>query len=78
MDRSIYLWKRLSELFESKNSLNKTFFIRKIVNSKYKDGFSMEEHLSSIQNMVDQLTIIEIVLDDELLTLLLLNSLPNS
>ena len=41
------LWKRLSELFEYKNSLNKTFIIRKIVNLKYKDGSSMAEHLSS-------------------------------
>jgi len=47
IDQSIYhhvlgetlaynLWKRLSEL--SKNSLNKTFLIRKLVNLKYKDG----------------------------------------
>ena len=72
------LWKRLSELFESKNSLNKAFLIRKIVNLKYKDGFSMAEHLSNFQNMVNQFTTMEIVLDDELLALLLLSSLPDS
>jgi len=47
IDQSIYqhmsgetlaynLLKTLSELFESKNSLNKAFFIKKIVNLKYK------------------------------------------
>ena len=73
------LWKRLSELFESKNSLNKTFLIRKIVNLKYKDVSPMvAEHLSHFQNMVNQLTTMEIVLDDELLALLLLSSLPDS
>jgi len=75
---SYNLLKRLSELFESKNSLNKAFLIRKIVNLKYKDGSSMAEHLSSFQNMVNQLTTMEIILDDELLALLLLSSLPNS
>ena len=89
IDQSIYhhvsgetlaynLWKRLSELFESKNSLNKAFLIRKLVNLKYKDGSSVAEHLSSFQNMVNQLTTMEIVLDDELLALLLLSSLPDS
>jgi len=73
-----YLWKRLSELFESKNSLNKAFLIRKIVNLKYKDGSSMAEHLSSFQNMVNQLITMEIILDDELLALLLLSSLLDS
>jgi len=64
IDQSIYhlvssetlaynLWKRLSELFDSKNSLNKAFLIRKIVNLKYKDGSSMAEHLSNFQNMVN-------------------------
>ena len=75
---SYNLLKRLSELFESKNSLNKAFLIRKIVNLKYKDGSSMAEHLSSFQNMVNQLTTMEIILDDELLALLLLSSLLDS
>ncbi|CAJ1939908.1 unnamed protein product [Sphenostylis stenocarpa] len=35
------LWKKLNELFESKNSLNKAFLIRKLVNLKYKDGSSV-------------------------------------
>jgi len=72
------LWKRLSELFKSKNSLNKAFLIKKIVNLKYKDGSSIAEHLRSFQNMVNQFITMEIVLDDELLALLLLSSLPNS
>jgi len=38
----------------------------------------MAEHLSSFQNMVNQLTTMEIVLDDEILALLLLSSLPDS
>ena len=57
-------WKRLSELFEFKSSLNMTFLIKKIVNLKYKNGSLVVEHFSSFQNMVNQLTTMEIVLDD--------------
>nr|KYP40135.1 Retrovirus-related Pol polyprotein from transposon TNT 1-94 [Cajanus cajan] len=72
------LWKKLSELFESKNAQNKAFLIRKLVNLKYKDGSSMAGHLSNFQNLVNQLNTMEIVLDDELLALLLLSLLPYS
>lgn len=58
IDQSIYhhvlgeilaykLWKRLNELFKSKNSLNKALLITKLVNLKYKDGSSMREHLKN-------------------------------
>nr|KYP59402.1 Retrovirus-related Pol polyprotein from transposon TNT 1-94 [Cajanus cajan] len=47
------LWKKLSELFESKNAQNKAFLIQKLVNLKYKDGSSVAEHLSNFQNLVN-------------------------
>nr|KYP63999.1 Retrovirus-related Pol polyprotein from transposon TNT 1-94 [Cajanus cajan] len=86
IDQSIYhhvssdvnpfnLWKKLSELFESKNAQNKAFLIRKLVNLKYNDGFLMAKHLSNFQNLVNQLNTMEIVLKDELLTLLLFSLL---
>lgn len=68
------LWKRLSELFEHKNSLNNAFLIMKVVNSEYKYDPLMVEYASSFQNMVNQFLTVEIALDEELLTLLLLNS----
>ena len=45
---------------------------------KYKEGFSITEHTSEFQGLVDQLTTMKIILDDELETLLLLNSLPDN
>nr|KYP59117.1 Retrovirus-related Pol polyprotein from transposon TNT 1-94 [Cajanus cajan] len=72
------LCKKLSELFESKNAQNKVFHIRKLVNLKYKDGSSVAEHLRNFQNLVNQLNTVKLVLDDELLALLLLSSLPDS
>lgn len=48
------LWKRLNDLFESKNSLNNAFLIRKLINMKYKYGSSVVEHFNSFHNMVNR------------------------
>ena len=45
---------------------------------KYREGHNITEHTSEFQGLVDQLTTIKIILDDELQALLLLSSLPNS
>ena len=49
-----------------------------LVNLKYKEGCSITEHTSEFQGLVDQLTTMKIILDDELQALLLLSSLPDS
>ena len=45
---------------------------------KYKKIRSITKHISEFQGLVDQLTTMKIILDDELQTLLLLSSLPDS
>ena len=72
------MWQKLADLYERKNVQNKAYLIRKLVNMKYKEGNSMPEHLSSFQEIVNQLTTNEITLSDELQALLLLSSLPDS
>ena len=52
--------------------------MKRLVNLKYKEGLSITEHTSEFQDLVDQLTTMEIILDDELQALLLLSSLPDS
>lgn len=49
-----------------------------LVNLKYNEGHSITQHTSEFQGLVDQLTTIKIILDDELQALLLLSSLPDS
>ena len=58
--------------------MNKIFLFRKLVNSKYKEGTSIAEHLNEIKSIVNQLTAMKITFDDELQALLLLSSLPES
>ncbi|KAL6187111.1 hypothetical protein ACLB2K_043226 [Fragaria x ananassa] len=65
-------------MYECKTAQNKASFIRRLVNTKYMDGQSVSEHLSDCQGMVNQLTNMKMVLDDELQALLLLSSLPDS
>ena len=52
--------------------------MKSLVNLKYKEGRSRTEHTSKFQGLVDQLTIIKIILDDELQVLLLFSSLSDN
>ena len=58
--------------------VNKEFLFRKLVNSKYKEGTPIAEHLNEIKSIVNQLAAMKITFDDELQALLLLSSLPES
>lgn len=71
------LWKKLEELFERKTNENKLFLVKKLINLKYDEGTSISSHLSEVQSIMNQLSSMKIVLDDELQALLLLSSLPD-
>ena len=47
-------------------------------NLKYKDGNSVAKHLSNFQGLLNELSTMKLELDDEVQTLLLLSSLPDS
>ena len=70
------LWKKLEELYERKIVGNKAFLIRKLVNLKFNEGTCITEHLSEMKTIINQLSTMKMVLDDELQALLLLSSLP--
>ena len=72
------LWHKLESMYERKTAQNKAFLIRKLVNSKFKDGNSVAEHLSDFQSLINQLSTMKMVIDDEMQALLLLSSLPDS
>ncbi|CAL2227219.1 unnamed protein product [Prunus armeniaca] len=72
------LWTKLLSMYEWKTSQNKASVIRRLVNLKYRDGRSVIEHLSDFQGLINLLTNMKMVLDDELQALVLLSSLPDS
>ncbi|KAI5327124.1 hypothetical protein L3X38_026520 [Prunus dulcis] len=65
-------------MYERKTAQNKASVIRRLVNLKYRDGRSVTEHLSDFQGLINLLTNMKMVLDDELQALVLLSSLPDS
>ena len=72
------LWRKLETIYEQPAAQNKANLTKRLVNLKYIEGRSITEHTSEFQGLVDQLTTIMIILDDELQTRLLLSSLPDS
>lgn len=70
------LWKKLEDFVREKVTRNKVFFIGKLVNLKFKVYGSIVEHLNKVQCIVNQLSTMKMVLDDDLETLLL-SSVPD-
>ena len=72
------MWRKLESIYEQPTPQNKANLMKRLVNLKYKEGRSIAEHTSEFQGLVNQLTTMNISLDDELQALLLLSSLPDS
>ncbi len=72
------LWEKIQNMYWKKSSINKSFALKQIIRLRYKDGASMNEHLSSFQGLLNQAVNVGLKLDDEVQTLLLFSSLPDS
>jgi hypothetical protein len=72
------LWQKLESMYERKTAVNKASVIKQLAKLEYRDGSSVIEHLNVFQGHINQLTAMEINLDDEVQALLLLSSLPDS
>ncbi|KAK8690513.1 hypothetical protein V6N13_074045 [Hibiscus sabdariffa] len=72
------LWSKLESMIQKKTPRNKAHLVRRLVKLEYNDGQSMIEHLNNFKGLVNQLSKIEMKIDDELQALLLLSSLPES
>ncbi|RDX94958.1 hypothetical protein CR513_22583, partial [Mucuna pruriens] len=72
------LWEKIESLYASKCGNNKLFLLNSIVSLKFKEGTSLSNHLNELQGIIDQMSRMGIKFEDEILGLLLLNSLPES
>jgi hypothetical protein len=72
------LWTKLEALYERKTTQNEASTIRRLVNLKYRETRNVSKHLSDFQRLINQLTNMKMVLEDELQALLLLSSLPDN
>jgi len=71
-------WSKLEFMIQKKTPRNKASLVIRLMKLDYTDYQSMMEHLNSVKGLINQLTKIDMKIDDELQALLLLSSLPES
>lgn len=72
------LQNKLDELYILKLNNNKSFYFIKLMNLKYRKSTSIANHLNKMQEYMDQLLEMGMKDNNEMLTLMLLVSLPES
>lgn len=72
------LWKKLEDMHQTKIARNKALLMRRLVNMKLRSGISVAERTSEFQSPVNQLSSVEMLIGDEMQSLLLLSSLLES
>lgn len=70
-------WFKISSVFEQKGLSAQVFLRRKLVNLRFEESGSMQTHLNTIRDIVDELASIGVVIKDEELAIIALCSLPN-
>ncbi|VFQ96458.1 unnamed protein product [Cuscuta campestris] len=68
----------LSNMYKNPSTANKVFLIRKLVNTRMKNGTSVTEHINKLNSILARLLSVGIKFDDEVQALLLLSSLPDT
>ena len=70
--------KVLSGIYEKSSANNKMHLMKKLFNLKMAENASVAQHLNQFNTITNQLLFVEIDFDDEIRTLIVLASLPNS
>lgn len=78
IDNAYNLWVKLESLIQKKTPRNKALLLRRLVKLDYKDGENMIEHLNNFKGLINQLDKTGLKLGDEMHSLLLLSSLPET
>jgi len=69
-------WHHLKDRYESHSGSRRLMLLRKLVYSKKPETTSMEQYLKDVKDTVDQLDEIKVPIQEDLVGLLLLHSLP--
>jgi hypothetical protein len=72
------IWKKLKELYESKGPARKATLLKQLIMSKMNEGETMKNHLNNFFNIIDKLEEMELKIVDDVVTILLLYSIPDS
>ena len=72
------VWKTLQETFSKESAQNKVFVIIDLVNLKCEDGEDASVHINEFQGFLNQLSLMNLELVDDMQTLILLSSSSDS
>ncbi|KAJ8772171.1 hypothetical protein K2173_027348 [Erythroxylum novogranatense] len=72
------LMEELTEYYEKPSAVNKVHLMRRLFNLKMAEGTSVDHHINELNKVLNQLSTVNIDLDDEIQALILLSSLPES
>lgn len=75
------IWKKLEEIYQSKGPARKASLLKLLIQHKMSDsstGVCIRDHLRKFFDIVDRLSEMDIKIDDDLLTVMLLYSLPSN
>ena len=75
-DTSRAVWTKLEEIFQSKGPARKATLLKSLIQLKMLDTGDIKSHLEKFFDIVDKLSEMEIAIDDDLLSIILLYSLP--
>jgi hypothetical protein len=59
------LWTKLESMYMTKNLSNTIFLKRQLYNLRMKEGTKIDDHLNVFNNLISQLTIMELKFEDE-------------
>ena len=68
----------LTKLYEKPSNSNKVFLMKHLFNMKMSEAGSVVDHLNEFNMLTSQLSFVKVNIDDEISTLLILCSLPES
>ena len=71
------VWKKLMDIYQSRGPARKASLLKKLIQLKMKDDGDVSEHLRSFFDILDQLASLEITIHDDLVSVMLLYSLPH-
>jgi len=72
------VWETLKNSYESKGPARKATLLKRLILHKMKESDDIREHLNSFLDTVDKLSDMEITINNELLSIMMLYSLPQS
>ena len=75
---SLELWQKIESVYAPKGPARMASLLKQLLQQKMQEGAAIREHLAQFFDAVDKLANMEVDINDKLLTLMLLQSLPSS